>query len=69
MPAKKTGTASARRVSAPWVTKAVLERRTSSGQFIKYAEEIARDKGKAERVAQKAGVTTGAGRLTKHYKK
>jgi hypothetical protein len=52
-----------------WVTKGVLERRTASTKFVEYAERIARDESKSRGVAQRAGIFTGTGRLTSHYKK
>lgn len=52
-----------------YVTKAVLERRTAIKNFVNYAERIAQDRGKSQRVARQAGIVTASGRLTQHYKK
>jgi hypothetical protein len=67
---KKKPASDVRRASTrQWVTKGVLERRTTSTKFVEYAERIARDESKSREVAQRAGIVTGTGRLTTHYKK
>jgi hypothetical protein len=69
MTAKKTVTERNRASTGQWVTNDVVERRAAVNKFVEYAERIARDSDASLRVAQRAGILTETGRLTKHYKK
>jgi hypothetical protein len=68
MTAKKTVTERSAASSGKGVANDVVERRTAVDKFVEYAERIARDSDASRKVAQRAGILTGTGRLTKHYK-
>jgi hypothetical protein len=69
MAAKKTVTERNGASTGQWVANDVAERRAAVRKFVEYAERIARDSDASLRVAQRAGILTRTGRLTKHYKK
>jgi hypothetical protein len=68
MTAKKTITKRNWARAGNWVAHDVAERRAAVKDFVKYAKRIARDPEAARSVAQRAGILTKTGRLTKHYK-
>lgn len=68
MAAKKTVVERVAASAGKGVADDVVERRTAVNKFVEYAERIARDRDASRSVAQRAGIFTGTGRLTKHYK-
>lgn len=69
MTSKKTATDRNTASAGKGVANEVVERRAAVSKFVEYAERIARDSDASLRVAQRAGILTETGRLTKHYKK
>ncbi len=68
MTAKKTATERNAAAAGKGVANDVVERRAAVSKFVEYAERIARDSDASRSVAQRAGILTGTGRLTKPYK-
>ena len=68
MTAKKTVTERSATSGGKGVADDVVERRAAVNKFVEYAERIARDSDASRSVAQRAGILTGTGRLTKPYK-
>ena len=68
MAAKKTVVERVAPSAGKGVADDVVERRAAVNKFVEYAERIARDRDASRSVTQRAGIFTGTGRLTKHYK-
>jgi hypothetical protein len=67
MTAKKTAT-ERNAAAGKGVANDIVERRAAVNKFVEYAERIASDSDASRSVAQRAGILTETGRLTKPYK-
>jgi hypothetical protein len=68
MKGKKGASAIRSRTIPPGVSKFVVERRDDIGEFVRFAEKIARNPRKCRELAEAAGIFTATGRLTHRYK-